>query len=293
MKEYLANNFEVAKRRFSHLKSKFIKDNSLFLDYKAVIEDHLKEGIIKKVITWEEEKPSFYLPHRAVIREDKTTTRLRVVFDASSHAKGQLSLNDCLHTGINLIPDLFEILIGFRVQAVAITADIKKAFLQIQIAEEDQNYTSFFWTEDPEKEEEEIFKMTRVLFGVKSSPFLLAATIQYHLKRWSLIQSLRSKFWKRWSQEYLNSLQSRAKWKLPELNIKPGQLVLLKDNSKSPMEWNLARIERIYPGTDGLVRVADIRTPKGIFRRSINRLCPLPFEEGVGQLSNGGRDVPS
>ncbi|KAF8789260.1 hypothetical protein HNY73_007208 [Argiope bruennichi] len=111
--------------------------------------------------------------------------------------------------------------------------------------------------------------------------------------RWSLIQSLRSKFWKRWSQEYLNSLQSRAKWKLPELNIKPGQLVLLKDNSKSPMEWNLARIERTYPGTDGLVRVADIRTPKGIFRRSINRLCPLPFEEGVGQLSNGGRDVPS
>ncbi|XP_055948609.1 uncharacterized protein LOC129981696 [Argiope bruennichi] len=293
MKEYLANNFKVSKRRFSHLKSKFIKDNSLFLDYKAVIEDHLKEGIIKKVITCEEEKPSFYLPHRAVIREDKTTTRLRVVFDASSHAKGQLSLNDCLHTGINLIPDLFEILIGFREQAVAITADIKKAFLQIQIAEEDQNYTSFFWTEDPEKEEEEIFKMTRVLFGVKSSPFLLAATIQHHLKRWSLIQSLRSKFWKRWSQEYLNSLQSRAKWKLPELNIKPGQLVLLKDNSKSPMEWNLARIERIYPGTDGLVRVADIRTPKGIFRRSINRLCPLPFEEGFGQLSNGGRDVPS
>ncbi|KAF8789814.1 hypothetical protein HNY73_007724 [Argiope bruennichi] len=44
MKEYLANNFEVAKRRFSHLKSKFIKDNSLFLDYKAVIEDHLKES---------------------------------------------------------------------------------------------------------------------------------------------------------------------------------------------------------------------------------------------------------
>ncbi|KAF8773819.1 hypothetical protein HNY73_016442 [Argiope bruennichi] len=119
------------------------------------------------------------------------------------------------------------------------------------------------------------------------------STIQYHLKRWSLIQSLRSKFWKRWSQEYLNSLQSRAKWKLPELYIKPGQLVLLKDNSKSPMEWNLARIERTYPGTDGLVRVADIRTPKGIFRRSINRLCPLPFEEGVGQLSNGGRDVPS
>ncbi|KAF8788533.1 hypothetical protein HNY73_006564 [Argiope bruennichi] len=45
--------------------------------------------------------------------------------------------------------------------------------------------------------------------------------------RWSLIQSLRSKFGERWSQEYLNSLQFRAKWKLPQLNIKPGQLVLL------------------------------------------------------------------
>ncbi|XP_055928182.1 uncharacterized protein LOC129959388 [Argiope bruennichi] len=94
--------------------------------------------------------------------------------------------------------------------------------------------------------------------------------------RWSLIQSLRSKFWKRWSQEYLNSLQSRAKWKLPQLNIKPGQLVLLKDNSKSPMEWNLVRIERTYPGADGIVRVTDIRTPKGIFRRSVNRLS-TPF----------------
>ncbi|KAF8796336.1 hypothetical protein HNY73_000720 [Argiope bruennichi] len=53
------------------------------------------------------------------------------------------------------------------------------------IAEEDQNYTSFFWTEDPGKEEEEIFKMTRVLFRVKSGPFLLAATIQQHLKRYA------------------------------------------------------------------------------------------------------------
>ncbi|KAF8778197.1 hypothetical protein HNY73_014941 [Argiope bruennichi] len=135
----------------------------------------------------------------------------------------------------------------------------------------------------------ESLKVTSEMYGHLLYPILIKLipedlVLEFNRKKVDN-SSLRSKFWKRWNQEYLNSLQSRAKWKLPQLNIKPGQLVLLKDNSKSPMEWNLARIERTYPGTDGLVRVADIRTPKGIFRRSINRLCPLPFEEvSIGGL---------
>lgn len=78
---------------------------------------------------------TYYLPHHAVMREDKVTTKLRVMFDASSHEEGSPSLNDCLLTGPNLNPDLMSVLIKFRLHEVAYMADIKKAFLQISLSE--------------------------------------------------------------------------------------------------------------------------------------------------------------
>ncbi|GFY40821.1 reverse transcriptase domain-containing protein [Trichonephila inaurata madagascariensis] len=160
------HNKEVASRRFQTLKKSFINDPVYFSEYSKVLEDYREENIIESVTEENEiisEDNCFYLPHRAVIREDKTTTRLRVVFDASSHSKGQL----------------------YRIYSVVVTADIKQAFLQIEIHEEDRNYTRFLWTADPENSNSgEILRMTRVLFGVTSSLFLLNATIKHHLKRY-------------------------------------------------------------------------------------------------------------
>ncbi|GFY18346.1 uncharacterized protein TNCV_2047521 [Trichonephila clavipes] len=103
--------------------------------------------------------------------------------------------------------------------------------------------------------------------------------------------SLKNRFWKRWSKEYLGELQARKKWKLPLSNLKLGQLVMLKEPSKIPMEWTLGRIEGIHPGSDGLVRIIRIRTSRGVFTRTAASVCPLPFED-VGPPSNGGQDVP-
>ena len=72
------------------------------------------------------------MPHHGVQRPDKSTTKLRVVFDASSKITGN-SLNDVLHVGPNLLTPLFDILIKFRKHKVGLMADIKQAFLQIQI----------------------------------------------------------------------------------------------------------------------------------------------------------------
>lgn len=49
--------------------------------------------------------PVFYLPHHAVIREDKQTTKTRVVFDASARDSNGVSLNSCLEVGPALQPD--------------------------------------------------------------------------------------------------------------------------------------------------------------------------------------------
>ncbi|GFW74357.1 uncharacterized protein TNCV_2412561 [Trichonephila clavipes] len=187
MKEQLQDNRTVALKRFRGLQSKFLNDPFLFNEYRAVLEEHKSEYIFESVTNeLKEDKTIFYLPHTAVIREDKTTSKLRIVFDASSHAKGQLSLNDCLHIGPNLNPDIFLLLVKFRENRVAFTADIKQAFLQIQLDEEDRDVTRFLWNENPDGPEELIqsYRMTRVLFGISSSPFLLAATIKHHLKRY-------------------------------------------------------------------------------------------------------------
>lgn len=125
------------------------------------------------------------MPHHEVIRETSTTTRLRVVFDASSHGAGEHSLNDELEKGPNLNANLLKMLISFRLEVYGITADVQKAFLQIYIRPEDRDALRFLWFEEvpclgkplPRIQET---RMTRVPFGTTSSPFLLAATMQYH-----------------------------------------------------------------------------------------------------------------
>ncbi|GFR11590.1 uncharacterized protein TNCT_467031 [Trichonephila clavata] len=92
--------------------------------------------------------PTFYLPYTCAKRLDKTTTKIRIVFDGSSHGENQLSLNDCLNSGVNLNPDLLELILKFRENLIAYTADIEKAFLQIELHEQDRDVARFFWTEN-------------------------------------------------------------------------------------------------------------------------------------------------
>ncbi|KAL0150932.1 hypothetical protein M9458_053851 [Cirrhinus mrigala] len=191
-KPELQNNFRVAKKRFEKLQKNLKADVTFYTKYRDVIEDYVQEGICEDVPK-ENSQPKkaeaveYYLPHHAVIREDKTTTKLRVVFDASSHEEGCPSLNDCLLTGPNLNPNLLDVLIKFRLHKIAFTADITKAFLQIALAEKEKDAVRFLWLHglptDNKEVELRIMRMCRVVFGVSPSPFLLAATIKHHIQK--------------------------------------------------------------------------------------------------------------
>nr|CAH7759087.1 unnamed protein product [Callosobruchus chinensis] len=126
------------------------------------------------------------MPHRAVYRDDKDTSKIRIVFDASAHAPGLSSLNDMLEQGENLTPHLFRVLLNLRLGAVAVIADIEKAFLQIGIEEKDRDALSFLWYEKPIESVSQLpkivhYRMKRVTFVVNCSPFLLAATLKKHI----------------------------------------------------------------------------------------------------------------
>lgn len=100
------------------------------------------------------------------------------------------------------------------------------------------------------------------------------------LSKWQMLERMRQHFWSRWSTEYLLSLQQRNKWKVSKgPQLKSGQLVLCKEDGLPPLKWSIGRIQEVYPGTDGLVRTALIKTISGKYKRPTNKLCVLPIEE--------------
>ncbi|XP_051165690.1 uncharacterized protein LOC127284337 [Leptopilina boulardi] len=96
------------------------------------------------------------------------------------------------------------------------------------------------------------------------------------LERYQLLQKIRNKFWRKWSQEYLQSLQARGKWQQSSENLSVGQLVLIRDDRYPPTKWPLGKIIEVHPGSDGKVRVVTVKTTHGTYRRPIVRLSPLP-----------------
>lgn len=97
--------------------------------------------------------------------------------------------------------------------------------------------------------------------------------------RYQLIEQLRQHFWDRWRREFVAELQQRTKWKTRQRELQVGDLVILKEDNLPPLQWRLARIVKLFPGTDGISRVADVLTPKGTIRRAINKMCIIPKVE--------------
>ncbi|GFX32205.1 DUF1758 domain-containing protein [Trichonephila clavipes] len=71
----------------------------------------------------------------------------------------------------------------FRFGTIGVIADVKQAFLQIRLRTKDRDVLRFLWWENAECSKIRIYRHCRVVFGVSSSPFLLNATISYHLER--------------------------------------------------------------------------------------------------------------
>ena len=142
--DLLPDNFEVAKIRLLNLKRRLLKEN-IFEKYDKIFKDYEECGIIKRVPSDEiPQDPGkvHYLSHRPVLREDKETTKIRAVFDASCASNGP-SLNDCLYAGPNLLAKIFDSLLRFRLNYVGILADIKQAFLNVEISAEHQKFLRF------------------------------------------------------------------------------------------------------------------------------------------------------
>ena len=118
---------------------------------------------------------AFFLPHRGLHRNNK----LRVVFDGSAKDGVGISLNDYLEPGENLLHRLVSVFLRFRAYPIACQADIKAAFHQISVKEDDRMYLQFLW-------QGQTMRFRRVPFGLTCSPFMLLASIKKHLLQYHL-----------------------------------------------------------------------------------------------------------
>ena len=153
-----------------------------------IFSEYEENGIIERVPVDKVAKETgqvHYLPHRPVIRNHKQTTKIRAVFDASCKVSGS-SLNECLYSGPNLSVKIFNILLRFRLNKIWVLADIKQAFLKVGIAtQHTRDYLRLSWYDlQAEDEQVVIYRFLRVVFGIKSSSFLLNGTVRHHLSKY-------------------------------------------------------------------------------------------------------------
>ncbi|XP_055523128.1 uncharacterized protein LOC129717289 [Wyeomyia smithii] len=118
-----------------------------------------------------------YLPHHPVVKESSTTTKGRVVFDASCWTASGISLNDGLFAGPVIQDDLRSIVFRCRTRPFMVVADVEKMFRQVYVAQEDRWMQNILWRFDM-KEQPVTYELNTITYGMKPSPYLATRTLQ-------------------------------------------------------------------------------------------------------------------
>lgn len=108
--------------------------------------------------------------------------------------------------------------------------------------------------------------------------------------RWQLTEQMHRDFWRKWSSDYLQHLQTRSKWHYPTDDLKIDDIVLIKEDNMPPTKWAMGRVQSVHPGKDGHVRVATLKTKNGETKRPIIKLIRLPVHSKTYDNSPGQND---
>ena len=183
--ELFTNNYDVALVRIkSQEKSLKRKGPEVIEAYNKIFQEYEKKNYIRQVPQSEVEK-QWFLPHFPVVKEDRVTTKVRVVFDAAAKHDGK-SLNDAIWPGPKLQRDLVDVLTRFRRAPVALSADISEMLLQVELQEKDRPYHRFLWRDFDTSREPDVYEFQRLLFGNTASPFCSQYVFQTHAKTHAL-----------------------------------------------------------------------------------------------------------
>ncbi|XP_070068068.1 uncharacterized protein [Drosophila takahashii] len=175
MKCSLGHSRSLALAQFLRNEQRLERDSTLKSKYDSVIQEYLDLNHMREVPPTHD-SACYYLPHHAVLKPESTTTKLRVVFNASSPSDNGVSLNDILHAGPVLQSDLTIQILKWRYFRFVYSADIEKMYRQIWV---DPKQTAFqrilFRNREGYIRD---FELKTVTFGVNCAPFLAIRVLQ-------------------------------------------------------------------------------------------------------------------
>ncbi|XP_036327135.1 uncharacterized protein LOC118739731 [Rhagoletis pomonella] len=172
----LGDSRQAALKRFHGLEAKFYKNVLLKGEYTKFIQEFFELGHIEVARSCSSSK-TYFMPHQAVFKPSSTTTRVRVVFDASCKTDNGTSLNEQLLVGPTIQKDLFTILIQFRRYKIGFIGDIEKMYRQVLIYPDDRSYQRILWRDDESKQIQE-YNLRTVTYGTACAAFLATRTLR-------------------------------------------------------------------------------------------------------------------
>ncbi|XP_055633682.1 uncharacterized protein LOC129774019 [Toxorhynchites rutilus septentrionalis] len=174
----LGKSRDIALRRLLSTERRLARDVNLREQYVLFMEEYMQLGHMQKITEADQDLTErCYLPHHPVVKETSTTTKIRVVFDASCKTSSGVALNDGLLVGPVIQDDLRSIVLRCRIKQIMLVADVEKMFRQILVRYEDRHYQSILWRPSP-NQEVDTFELNTVTYGTKPAPFLATRTLK-------------------------------------------------------------------------------------------------------------------
>jgi len=176
----LGQSRDIAVNRLQQLEKRLARLPDRYTEYRKFMFEYLSLGHMERIPHNEinlTNSLTCYIPHHFVMKESSTTTKLRVVFDASAKTSSGVSLNDCLMVGPRIQDSLIDILTNFRIFPFALNADLEKMFRQIQVTHDDTNLQRIVWREAPNLPIQD-YRLLTVTYGTASAPYLATKTLQ-------------------------------------------------------------------------------------------------------------------
>ena len=242
---YSYTNKSLATNRFLKRQKKFSKDPKFEEKYTEAVTEYIGSGYAEKVQEKYEPEGCNYIPHQVVIKEESTSTKVRLVFDGSAAEKGEKSINERLEKGPILQPLLSSILLRFRLHRIALTSDVRKMYLMIQIAQEHRNKLRFLWQNEDTKEIE-VYKNCVLPFGLRCSPFLAVGVVQHHLMKYekeypALVKEMIE-------STYIDDLLTGVETEDAALTMYEDSSKIMKEASMEMRKWNTnnERIKEVF-----------------------------------------------
>ncbi|GFU55148.1 integrase catalytic domain-containing protein [Trichonephila clavipes] len=172
----LGNFKDIAIRRLNSLWKRLSRDSSYLSLYAEFLKEYEELGHLERVVESSEPPTHYYIHHHGVLRPEKLTTKLRIVFNGSSPNTTGISLNDILLKG-EVKEDVFETISRFRRHKFAFTTDIQKMYRQILINPDQQDLQRIIWKHAPDAEIL-TYRLKTVTYGLSNAPFLAIRTLQ-------------------------------------------------------------------------------------------------------------------